>query len=285
MRKYLQGKDGRWEGRFKTYENRYRSVYGNTYKETKEKLIKLKNENHRNTVYQTAFSKLADLWLKSRKNGFESQKFSVKDFKLKTNKKQIKILSEADRKRLEYYLLRGKDLSKYGVLLSLYCGMRIGEICALRWQDTDLTLGTVTVSKILQWLTDTENKGKTKIVITEPKSQSAKRIIPLPDFLSAVLKELHPENQNFFFLTGSDSFTEPRTVKYRFKKYLKECGIESTNFHTLRHTFATRYVEIGFDMKSLSEILGHSNVATTLNLYAHPSLLHKKEIMNKLTPF
>ena len=228
MRKYLQGKDGRWEGRFKTYENRYRSVYGNTYKETKEKLIKLKNENHRNTVYQTAFSKLADLWLKSRKNGFESQKFSVKDFKLKTNKKQIKILSEADRKRLEYYLLRGKDLSKYGVLLSLYCGMRIGEICALRWQDTDLTLGTVTVSKILQWLTDTENKGKTKIVITEPKSQSAKRIIPLPDFLSAVLKELHPENQNFFFLTGSDSFTEPRTVKYRFKKYLKECGIEST---------------------------------------------------------
>ena len=163
--------------------------------------------------------------------------------------------------------------------------MHIGEICALKWNNIDLNAGTISVYQTLQRLQDKENKGKTKILITEPKSQSSKRIIPIPAFLTELLKQIRPASPCAYILTGDKKFMEPRTLENIFKKCLSDCDIQCINFHALRHTFATRCVEACFDIKTLSEILGHSNVSTTLNLYTHPTLEHKRANMNKLVPF
>ena len=187
-----------------------------------------------------------------------------------------------DRIRLEHYLLQSNDLTKYGILLALYSGMRIGEICALKWSNINLKSGTVSVCQTLQRLQDRENKGKTKIYISEPKTQSSKRIIPIPDFLTELLKTIQPQNNHTFLLTGTKSPIEPKTLENAFKRCLKKCNIPRINFHILRHTFATRCVELGFDMKSLSEILGHASMGTTLSIYAHPTLECKRNNMKKL---
>lgn len=194
-------------------------------------------------------------------------------------------MSADERIRLERYLLGLKSPTGCGILLALYSGMRIGEICALKWENISLENETVTVAHILQRLQDRENKGKTKIIISEPKSQSSKRIIPIPSFIVKYLKAVNPHKPSAFLLSGTDSLTEPKTLENRYKKCLKDCGIPYINFHSLRHTFASRCVKVGFDVKSLSEILGHSSVGTTLNLYVHPTLEYKRSNMNKLNLF
>ena len=203
----------------------------------------------------------------------------------KSEKRQINILSDDERIRLEGYLLKSNDHIKFGILLTLYTGMRIGEICALKWSNINLESETISVVQTFQRLQDRENPGKTKILISEPKSQNSKRIIPIPAFLTELLLRIQPQNPNAFLLSGNESLIEPKTLQNKFKRYLKECDIPYINFHTLRHTFATRCVELGFDMKSLSDILGHANIGTTLNIYAHPTLECKRNNMNKLALF
>ena len=123
--------------------------------------------------------------------------------------------------------------------------------------------------------------AKTKIIITEPKSQCSIRDIPLPTFIIDIAKQFASKPKTFI-LTGTDRYIEPRTMQNRFKKYIKESGINDANFHALRHTFATRCIEVGFEIKSLSEILGHANVNITLNRYVHSSFELKHSNMNKL---
>jgi len=128
-----------------------------------------------------------------------------------------------------------------------------------------------------------DSPAKTKITITTPKSECSQRVIPLPDRLLEILKKFRPVSANTYLTTGeSNSFIEPRTYQNRFKSYMAACGIENVNFHSTRHTFATRCVEVGFEIKSLSEILGHANINITLDRYVHPSLALKRENMNKL---
>ena len=134
----------------------------------------------------------------------------------------------------------------------------------------------------MQRLKSDDAGSKTQIIFSRPKSTSSERDIPLPDIVSRLLK--HTYAPDVYFLTGnSNSFVEPRTLQYRFNNVLKQCGIPHVSFHTLRHTFATRCVEIGFDLKSLSEILGHANVNITLNRYVHPSFDIKAQNMRKLS--
>ncbi len=200
----------------------------------------------------------------------------------KVPKKKMRILSQSEQKRFVSYLLTDTDKCKFGVLLTLMSGMRIGEICALRWENISLTDKTITVNTTMQRLADTF--GHTKILIDEPKSETSVRVIPMTDFTVNLCETYKCEDPNAFVLTGSsENYIEPRTMQNKFKRYTEECGIENVHFHTLRHTFATRCVEVDFEIKSLSEILGHSSPKITIERYVHSSLELKRDNMNKLT--
>ena len=200
-------------------------------------------------------------------------------------KKEIRVLSKEEQQTFVSFLLRDMDACKFGILFSLLTGLRIGEICALRWNHISITEQTVKIDSTLQRLHDTENasEGKTRIVIGTPKSDTSTRIIPLTDSLTELCEQMQPDEPSAYVLTGTESYMEPRALQYRLKKYTMQCGLEGVHFHTLRHTFATRCVEVGFEIKSLSEILGHANTTITLEKYVHSSLELKRDNMNKLS--
>lgn len=195
---------------------------------------------------------------------------------------EVLLLSEEEQRRLVNFLLRDEDPKKTGILLSLYMGLRLGEVCALKAENIKLETGILQVRHTMQRIQNL-NAGqgrKTKVIITEPKSLSSNRDIPIPAFLLKRLEILQMLPRSAYILTGRpDQYIEPRTMENILDRYLKLCGINSVNYHALRHTFATRCVEIGFDAKTLSEILGHSNVNITLNRYVHSSMEHKRRSM------
>lgn len=200
--------------------------------------------------------------------------------------RQIRILTIFEENKILRYLKNHFDLTALGILLSLFTGLRIGELCALKWSDFSFEDKEFYVRRTMQRLhnLDDDTERKTSIEIDEPKSQSSIRKIPIPNELLTYLKNAYVADA--YVLSGSkNKFVEPRTMENRFKSVLKKCGVEKINFHALRHTFATRCVELGFDVKSLSEILGHANVNITLNRYVHPSMKLKHANMNKLNSF
>ena len=208
----------------------------------------------------------------------------LRGISIRQSQHQLRVLSVSEQQTLSEYLCQNLNLYNLGILICLYTGLRVGEICALRWGDVNFEEQTICVHQTMQRLQCTDLcESKTQILITNPKSDSSVRQIPIPDELFNLVSQYQfPENA--YFLTGtSKQYVEPRTMQNKFKKAIKECGIENANFHALRHTFATRCVELGFDIKSLSEILGHSSVNITLNRYVHPSMELKQQNMNKLS--
>lgn len=203
----------------------------------------------------------------------------------RAQKKEMRVLSRQEQAKLVEYLMRDTDCCKCGVYLALTTGLRIGELCALRWRDVSLANATVTVSATMQRLPSFDGSGpaKTVISIDEPKSSASARTIPLTKAAVALCQRFLPPDGDAYLLTGTESYMEPRTLQYRFHHYIKECGLENVHFHTLRHTFATRCVEVGFEVKSLSEILGHANTSITLNRYVHSSMELKRNKMEKLS--
>ena len=204
---------------------------------------------------------------------------------IKKNTREMRVLSTNEEKRLIAVLSSEMDRFKLGVYICLFTGIRIGELCALQWKHISFVEQTLKIDQTMQRLQH-ENKDaviKTKVVITEPKSFAAIRTIPLPSFLITILRPF-AESPNSFLLSGcSKDFVEPRTMQNRFKGYLKEGQISNANFHALRHTFATRCIELGFEVKALSEILGHSSVKITLDKYVHSSMEQKLLNMEKLS--
>ena len=202
---------------------------------------------------------------------------------IKKKEKEMRVLNPSEQEVLLKVLTDEMDRYKFGVFLSLYTGIRIGELCALQWEEFCVSQNTLRIRKTMQRIQDLGNGSisKTKIVITEPKSQCSVRDIPLPSFIIDIARPFI-SNPKAYILTGNDRYIEPRTMQNRFKKYVKESGIADANFHALRHTFATRCVEVGFEIKSLSEVLGHANVNITLNRYVHSSFELKHSNMNKL---
>ena len=196
---------------------------------------------------------------------------------------QMHILSEEEQKKLELCIMESPDNIHLGILLSLYTGLRIGEICALRWGDIDKEDQTLVVRRTLMRIQNVneEKTGRTRLIIDTPKTECSNRIIPIPDFLSRILED-NRKGDPAYILTGSERYLEPRRYYDKYKKIMQECGLQRFTYHTLRHTFATRCVENGFDLKSLSEILGHANVSTTLQRYVHPSLNLKRRHMEQL---
>lgn len=217
------------------------------------------------------------------RNSGEESVCDLRGITVKKSSREMKVLSRGEAQRLLSVLTRDMDRYKLGVYVCLFTGMRIGELCALRWKDISFSEKTLRVGYTMQRLQNenANRDAKTKIVITEPKTSSSRRVIPLPDFLLDVLRPFEGSEESFV-LSGSEAYKEPRTMQYRFKKYLKEGQIAQVGFHSLRHTFATRCVEIGFDIKTLSEILGHSSVRITLDRYVHSSMEQKMSNMEKL---
>ena len=204
---------------------------------------------------------------------------------IKQEKKEMRVLSRLEQKNLCQYLCSNQNPCNLGILVSMFTGLRIGEICALRWNDISLPEQTIYVHHTLQRIQDySASTHKTKVLITTPKSSCSIRTIPIPDDLVAILKRSAP-NTNAYLLTNTSHYMEPRTLQNRFKKVLEECGLAPINYHVLRHTFATRCVELDFDIKSLSELLGHASITITMNRYVHPSMALKKENMQRLSPF
>lgn len=212
------------------------------------------------------------------------------DFKLdlvslpKYEPEEIEILSKKDKKQLEEMCYKNATFRNIGILVCLNTGIRIGEICALTWKNINLEKDTLVIDKTMQRIY--KDKNNTIVLIDTPKSKKSIREIPISKKMHSILREIKTRNKingNEFFLTGEDDkFIEPRRYQYMFKKCLKECNIQDYHFHALRHTFATNCIEIGMDVKSLSEILGHASVDITLNKYVHSSLKTKKTYLEKL---
>jgi len=198
--------------------------------------------------------------------------------------KEMRVLSRAEQNCLTEFLLSELSPCKFGVLLALWTGIRLGELCALQWKHISIADQSIRIDTTMQRLQSSDNvsAAKTNIVLSSPKTASSARIIPMGDYIASLCRSMAPEDQNAYVLTGNRKYMEPRLLQYHFQRYVKACGLDGVTFHTLRHTFATRCVEVDFEIKSLSEILGHANTSITLNRYVHCSMELKRENMKKL---
>lgn len=197
--------------------------------------------------------------------------------------KQPTVLTSAEQKRLEAAVEQSGQTNDLGILICLYTGLRIGELCALQWGDIDFFTKTITVRRTLQRISTPEGPNKTELVLDTPKTRCSERIIPISRVVRQKLLTLQAHKpyterraQDFVF-TVKQHPVEPRLFQKYFKRLLRDAGIKDVNFHALRHTFATRCLESHMDIRTLSELLGHSTVNLSLQLYAH-SLLEQKRI-------
>lgn len=196
--------------------------------------------------------------------------------------KKIVSLSKEDEQRLIQSIYLHLNRKTAGILVALMTGLRIGELCGLQMGDISLANNTVTVSRTVQRIYD-KRKGATYIHIGPPKTKSSARTIPMPSLLGNIIKKFLSDKPNQYFLTGKSKPTEPRTYRQFFSRFLKHHELPTVKFHEIRHTFAVRAIEIPeFDIKSLSEILGHKNVSFTLNVYGSANLRQKALCMNLL---
>lgn len=212
--------------------------------------------------------------------GVADKEFSSAVVRPKGKEKQIECFFKEEQKKIEHFI-SGKNNRKYfGIILTLYTGLRIGELLALTWDDVDLKKGLIVVSKSCR---DGWENGKYIKIIDTPKTESSVRVIPIPDRLLPHLKALKKASKSAYVIDGKGEFgAEVRSYQNTFTLLLKRLGISHKGFHSLRHTFATRALECGMDIKTLSEILGHKNPSVTLKRYTHSLLEHKTEMMNKL---
>lgn len=217
-------------------------------------------------------------------NGFPPVSLSALRLPQKPHAK-VEILSAESRKMLEAALLRSEDATSLGILFALFTGVRIGELCGLRWGDIDLRSRTAVIRRTVERIADLDplTPSKTKVIISEPKTESSVRTIPLPTFLAEYMRRMQ-KSGDIYLVSDKTEFTEPHCFYMRYKNFLKKNGIGNYTFHALRHTFATQCVEYGFDTKSLAEILGHSSVTTTMAFYVHPTIEQKRAQMELLAP-
>lgn len=352
-------KDGRWEGRIWKEisipgKRSYLSIYGKTYKETKEKMQIAKNCCWQGGKRIPKLEEAASVWMNDRKSDWKSTtcreysyvlhkyvipwlgnvKINSIDYQTMKNfvslllKEQnnelsanylsyicsivIRILFHMEKKygygisapanpvaknrknqvilpgeqalyKLEEYLIANSEKNaNLGILIALYTGIRIGELCALTWKDIDLKERVIYIRNNVQRVRrDGVGENKTHTVIQTPKTSDSVRLVPISPMLFPLLEKYQQEESNHIIQGIRNSWADPRTVQYQFQKILETCGLEHFNFHMLRHAFASRCIEKGFDAKSLSEILGHSDIRLTMDLYVHSSVQQKKMLMNR----
>ena len=206
-------------------------------------------------------------------------------FPTELRKDSIEVLDLNTQRKIMSYVKRNISFRNLGIYLCLSTGVRIGELCALQWKDIDTDTGYVSVNKTIAriYLMDENGKNRTEVVIDTPKTQNSLREIPVYNELLELLKPLKrivkPE---YYVLTNSPTPLEPRTYRNYYKKLMKTLNVPNIKFHGLRHSFATRCIESNCDYKTVSVLLGHSKINTTLNLYVHPNLNQKKKCINKM---
>ena len=201
--------------------------------------------------------------------------------------KEPEVLSVANHRKILNYIRSHFTFTGLGVYISLSTGLRIGEICALKWSDINVADGTITVSRTIEriYVIDGEKKH-TELVINTPKTRNACREIPLGKELLAMIKPLKKVvNEDFYVLTNDERPTEPRTYRNYYNGLMKSLDIPKLKYHGLRHSFATRCIEAGCDYKTVSVLLGHSDISTTLNLYVHPNMEQKKRCISRMFNF
>lgn len=219
-------------------------------------------------------------------NEFQHCDWDIKYPNVQENK-ALEVLNITNHKKLMAFVSDNFTFRNLGILMCLQTGMRIGEVCALQWGDIDLQKGVVSISKTIEriYIIDSEVKH-TELIISSPKTQNSHRDIPLSKTLLQMLRPLKRiVNDKFFIITNEEKPTEPRTFRNYYKTVLRTLNIPPLKFHGLRHSFATRCIESNCDYKTVSVILGHSDISTTLNLYVHPNNEQKKKCIDKMLRF
>lgn len=197
----------------------------------------------------------------------------------KKAEKRVECFSVIDQRKIEQSVMEHNKPKMFGVLLCLYTGLRIGELLALEWSDVDFEKGLLSVNKSCR---DNKSGKGEKRIVDSPKTNTSRRVIPLPKQLLPILRKHKAKTKTIWVISEKEKPISVRSYQRSFELLLKNAGIAHKGFHALRHTFATRAIECGMDVKTLSEILGHKNPTVTLNLYVHSLMEHKKEMMNRI---
>lgn len=206
----------------------------------------------------------------------------IKKPSMEANRKTVEVFTMAEQAKLLAAVYHRMDSFKLALLLCLFTGLRLGELCALKWSDIDFENQTLSVKRTVQRLYVEGCGTRTSLVETEPKSACSKREIPLQDRVTALLFGFMNDREYVF---GGDRPLDPRTLQNHYKRILEEAGVPYKNFHALRHTYATNCMEGGADVKSVSEMLGHADIQVTLNYYMHPSMDTKRRYADSLCAF
>lgn len=211
------------------------------------------------------------------------QDWSIK-YPTEQKSKELEVLSISHQKKLMQYVTDNFTFRNLGIYICLSTGMRIGEICALKWNDIDIGTETIHVNRTIERIYIIEDgERRTELVIGTPKTKNSIRDIPISKELMKLLRPLKKlVNDDYFVITNEEKPTEPRTYRNYYKQLLKQLDIPDLKFHGLRHSFATRCIESQCDYKTVSVILGHANISTTLNLYVHPNMEQKKKCINQM---
>lgn len=213
----------------------------------------------------------------------EYQPFDIQ-YPTQKERQYLEVLSRAHQKKLMSYVQEHFTFRNLGIYICLSAGMRIGEICALTWEDIDIENGIIHIRRTIQriYMIDAGIR-KTELILDTPKTKNSIREIPMSRDLLKLLKPIRKiMNPVFFVLTNDAKPTEPRTYRSYYKSLMQHLELPQLKFHGLRHSFATRCIESKCDYKTVSVILGHSNISTTLNLYVHPNLEQKKKCIEQM---
>ena len=218
------------------------------------------------------------------KQGFMQHREIDVKFPTERERQDIEVLSKSHQKAIMSYVQNHFTFMNLGIYICLCAGLRIGEVCALVWDDVDVEAGVINVSKTIQRIYVVEGAEKhTEVIIDTPKSKNSIREIPIAKDLLKMIKPFKKVvNGGFYVLTNSPQPTEPRTYRNYYKRLMKQLDMPKLKFHGLRHSFATRCIESKCDYKTVSVLLGHSNISTTLNLYVHPNMEQKKKCVEQM---
>ena len=200
-------------------------------------------------------------------------------------RRPMAVLSPSQREQLTAAVFADFTPCSCGILLALHTGLRIGELCALKWSSIDLDEGLVHVRQTMQrvYLKEASGRGHTELLFGQPKSRSAEREIPLSRWMVETLHRLPAAVGDAFLLSGTPHCVEVRTYRSSFGQFLKRHQLTHFHFHVLRHTFASRCIECGADPKTVSELLGHSTIAMTMNRYVHPRIEQKRQCVEAIS--
>lgn len=249
------------------------SVYDISYSLVNEKIFQRDDKIQYSQNLRHSIIAVINQILKYAAENYEYPEMQLINKVINHKRKKIEIINHTEQASLVRYLYHDMDVSKAGILLCIFTGLRLGEICSLKWDDIDFDQMIIHVRRTVQRVAIEDSRCRTTLIITEPKSTFSIREIPISTATVQVLNRIKHDEE---YVVGGKAPLDPRTYQNRFKRYLKETSIKEYNFHALRHTFATNCIDHDMDVKSLSEILGHANIQITLNKYVHPTMDTKR---------